>query len=1260
MTPKIENVAAVALSAVDQRLLERIFARYQKIILKKEFGGGLSGGRVLEVRPVRANGAPELPTIVKLAPVSLIQQEWRAYCQHMQNRLPRISTVTDRPVLLRTMGMGGLRYAMSGDGAFEVVSLRDYCRQAEVSAEKVSATFTQLFRNLGHIWSYHRVYEGFHPRASYDQVLPVNLLINSDRLTVLDQPHSLPSAVASVTVANAAETVAWLQPDDRIRLTGFAVHKVNPDTQTMTMRAPQPSFSAPANFVRCRLPVTTEVVGLANNQVIAVLEGAVVETRLSRLYAEVRQALGEQVDPTAPFVTLPPGVRLPNPILALPHLLNQTRTVHIAAIHGDLNMDNVLIEPETGMVNLIDFADAREDHVIHDFLRLEAEVITRILPESIAQEDLPLGPTLAWLYWHLHRTLQEPASTAPRLPHPALQKPWTMLRLLRQTVRNYLCNPQDVSEYYQGLVLYLLGAMKFKNLNQLPEAPLPKQTAFWAATLANDLLTTALDANRAIPPALATLLEHMPSAPPVSPHPRPVQPVVDKGLHAAQQQLAALPTTTIAPLGALPPTTRMPFSRNGLFVGRAAELRQIAATFQGAILPPSTDVPTLVITGLGGIGKTQLATEFVHRYGRFFAGGVFWLSFADPKAVPAEVAACGVTLALRPDYAELPLEEQGRLVSEAWQSPLPRLLIFDNCEDPALLANWRPTTGGCCLLVTSRRADWAEFAVSQSLHLEGLSRTESIDLLREHRPDVESPLLDALAAEVGDLPLALHLVGSFLARYRASITPESYLTQLRAQAAILHPSLQSGAHSPTEHEQHVSRTIDLSFRQLDAKDEIDRLAQRLLAQSACLAAGEPIPVALLTLTLAIPDADVARQPLSAALRRLTELGLVRWDQEQVRLHRLVVAFIQQALQMEIATERPQVETTICTEAERLNEAGYPSALLGWQAHLRALVNAAYLEKREDILADRLWCVMGEHFRQIGDYTRARICLETSVKIRQKQLGEEHEETAQSLAGLGIIILWQGDLTGARPYLEQALLIQEQKLGEHPDTAMTLNHLGFLYQYHGDLDGARPYHTRALTMRRNVLGKENSLVAQSLCNLAYLEYGKSNFTGARAYLEQALAIQYKAQGTEHPYTALLLTYLGELLREQGDFVGAKKSFTEVWTIQQKMLSSEHPDNARILYNLGTVSQAQGDLMNACTYYENALQIRQKVLGKEHTDTASTLNALGEALQAQGEVDQARQCYERALKVFNARLGFDHFCTRRTRQNLESLDMLRQQS
>lgn len=59
-----------------------------------------------------------------------------------------------------------------------------------------------------------------------------------------------------------------------------------------------------------------------------------------------------------------------------------------------------------------------------------------------------------------------------------------------------------------------------------------------------------------------------------------------------------------------------------------------------------------------------------------------------------------------------------KLVLGAWQSPLPRLLIFDNCEDEALLAQWRPPTGGAhvrwtpqiaCRGVVPAYADFARF-----------------------------------------------------------------------------------------------------------------------------------------------------------------------------------------------------------------------------------------------------------------------------------------------------------------------------------------------------------------------------------------------------------------------------------------------------------------------------------------------------------------------------------------------------------------------
>jgi transcriptional regulator with XRE-family HTH domain len=237
----------------------------------------------------------------------------------------------------------------------------------------------------------------------------------------------------------------------------------------------------------------------------------------------------------------------------------------------------------------------------------------------------------------------------------------------------------------------------------------------------------------------------------------------------------------LPPLAALPPGSRMPYSRNPLFVGRAADLRALSA-----LLQPSNAAVIATACGGGGIGKTQLVIEFVHRYGQSFPAGVFWMSFADPHAVPAQIASCGDQdhMALDCDFASRPLEEQVGLVMEAWSSPLPRLLIFDGCEHPALLERWRPRGGGYHILLTSHRSEWCMSLGVRSLLLNALSRRESIDLLRAHCPDLSlnDPHLVAIAAELRDMPFALAMAGDVLARNRDQCTPAEYLRQLRERA----------------------------------------------------------------------------------------------------------------------------------------------------------------------------------------------------------------------------------------------------------------------------------------------------------------------------------------------------------------------------------------------------------------------------------------------------------------------------------------------
>jgi hypothetical protein len=245
------------------------------------------------------------------------------------------------------------------------------------------------------------------------------------------------------------------------------------------------------------------------NAATGAIDGRVIETRESRLKAEVLRAFDGQIDPGAPLVNLAAGIQLPNPLLALPSLIERRRQAKLATIHGDFNLENILIEPESGAISLIDFADAREDHVVHDLLRLETDILTRLLPELIGKYALPLAPTLVQLTWRMHLYMFHGKSAQDDTEYSALQKPWAMLEMIRRTIRSYFCDANDISEYYQGLVFYLLGALKFKNLSDAPDAPLPKQIAFYVATLVHYLLLNPAADPSQPPPLLRPLLHHI-------------------------------------------------------------------------------------------------------------------------------------------------------------------------------------------------------------------------------------------------------------------------------------------------------------------------------------------------------------------------------------------------------------------------------------------------------------------------------------------------------------------------------------------------------------------------------------------------------------------------------------------------------------------------------------------------------------------------------------------------------------------------------
>jgi formylglycine-generating enzyme required for sulfatase activity len=456
-----------------------MFATHQRVVIKAELGSGFSGSRVFVVQPIR--DAPELPAVIKMAPVALMKKEYRAYREYIRDKLSGAAEIRGEPVLCPGSDWCGLRYHLVGDGIFEIEGLYSFCRRASI--EDIQSVLERLFSRMETLWLHTRTSPLFNLRASYDRLLPVNLLIEP----------TLPPSDAPLHLLRPGDLSGQpLQRGDYVRLEGFEITEVDRVNQAVTLNLPTPADAPPDALpvsYRLRLQPVETTSPYQVDDIIDSVEGVVTETRYDLLQTYVQEALGQDFG-TAETLTLPckANITLPNPLAVLPDVLNEPRHVRVACIHGDLNLENILVDPDARDVHLIDFAMARRDHVLHDLLRIETGVMTWLLPEVLAEARLP--PEIVYgLYEQLHyaaRSFDQLA--APQQLHPALIKAFDMLATIRKMAREYLFKPGDWDEYYQGLTLYLLGALKFKNLDGVPQAPLPKQVAFWGAAAAQKLL----------------------------------------------------------------------------------------------------------------------------------------------------------------------------------------------------------------------------------------------------------------------------------------------------------------------------------------------------------------------------------------------------------------------------------------------------------------------------------------------------------------------------------------------------------------------------------------------------------------------------------------------------------------------------------------------------------------------------------------------------------------------------------------------------
>src|SRR5450432_1764356 len=316
-----------------------------------------------------------------------------------------------------------------------------------------------------------------------------------------------------------------------------------------------------------------------------------------------------------------------------------------------------------------------------------------------------------------------------------------------------------------------------------------------------------------------------------------------------------------ASLTALSPHWLLPYSRNPFFTGREEVLHQLytALTHEHA----EVGSQSYALSGLGGIGKTQTAIEYAHRYANSYSA-VFWISAETDENIVSSMIAIALLLNL-PEKQEQDQEKIVTAVTHWLNNHSDWLLIIDNVEDPALVKLFLPPVRSGALLFTTRLQTLGTLA--QILTLPFLTPYEGIDLLlhraRSHSlealplPEEENAAAQIIVQEMGGHPLAIDQAGAYIQACGCSFT--AFLAILHSEFVFL---LQQ-REDPTDYPDSVAAMVTLTFQKLQMQDE---LAAQLLIFCAFLAP-DTIPEILFQKWIAHQNVETHSHPQ----QRLQEL-----------------------------------------------------------------------------------------------------------------------------------------------------------------------------------------------------------------------------------------------------------------------------------------------------------------------------------------------------------------------------------------------------
>ncbi|NCR42635.1 MAG: tetratricopeptide repeat protein, partial [Microcystis aeruginosa W13-11] len=554
------------------------------------------------------------------------------------------------------------------------------------------------------------------------------------------------------------------------------------------------------------------------------------------------------------------------------------------------------------------------------------------------------------------------------------------------------------------------------------------------------------------------------------------------------------------------------------FVGREEAMTQLHHQLQ----QQERIAITAVVTGMGGVGKTELALQYAlyHREKSTYAGGICWVGVQMGTVSVQLLEFAKSQLGLFPPE-DLNLRQQLDYCWARWQPQGDVLIILDDVHQYEEIQDYLPPQEQRFkVLITTRQQSLA--ASFEQLRLPVLSESAALALLESligtSRLQAELEVGKGLCAWLGYLPLGLELVGRFLKR-------RTNWTLAKMQRQLIDKGLQLSALQNPSPDMTAQRGVEAAFEA--SWEELNQPA-RDLGCFLSLFALAPIPWRLVVeRCLSAEDEEELEDIREEQLLKFHLLQAV--EGEVYQFHPLVRQFFQAKLALR--EDGDELKRSFCRGmVEEAKTIPYTPTKEQVEAVALSIPHIAEsATELEQWLEDEnlipSFGGLGNFYYGQGLYEQAELWYQQCLEVTHRRLGEEHPDVATSLNNLALLYESQGRYLEAEPLFLQALELYKRLLGDnHPNVATSLNNLANLYESEGNYAEAEPLYLQAIELCKRLLGESDPNVATSLNNLAFLYDSQGRYPEAEPLYLEALDLRKRLLGDNHPDVAASLNNL----------------------------------------------------------------------------------------------------------------------------------------